>query len=68
MGRLTVVLDDALLEDARVALGTKTKRETLESALIEAIRRARLRTALQHRGSLDLGFTRDDLLHRREQP
>ncbi len=67
MGRLTVRIDDALMEDARAALGTRTKRDTMEAALREVVRRARLRTVLEHRGKVDLGFTRDDLLRRREQ-
>jgi len=66
MVRLSVALDQALLKDAAEALGTRTKRETIESALQEAVRRARLRKALEHRGTLDLGFTREDVLQSRD--
>ncbi len=66
MGRLTAMLDDVLIEEARKVLATRTKRETIEAALREVIRRARVRKALEHRGRMDFGFAREDLLHRRE--
>lgn len=67
MGRMTATLDDRLIEEARKALATRTKRETIEAALRDVVRRARARKALEHKGRIDLGFPREDLLDRREQ-
>jgi Arc/MetJ family transcription regulator len=67
MGRLTTTLDDKLLEEARRAMSTRTKRETIELALREAVRRAKIREALKHKGKLQLGFLREDLLRRRDR-
>ncbi len=67
MGRLTATLDDQLLEEALRAMSTRTKRETIEAALREVVRRARARKALEHKGSLQLGFSREDLLRRRDK-
>ena len=67
MGRLTVTLDDQLLDEARGAMSTRTKRETIEVALREVVRRAKTRRALEHKGRLRLGFSREDLLRRRDK-
>ncbi|MBI4859501.1 MAG: type II toxin-antitoxin system VapB family antitoxin [Candidatus Riflebacteria bacterium] len=68
MIRLTVTLDEGELDEARKALGTRTKRETIAKALREVTRLARLRCLLEHRGRVDLGFTTQDLIRRREEP
>jgi Arc/MetJ family transcription regulator len=67
MGRLTATLDDQLLAEAQLAMATRTKRETIEAALREVVRRARARKALGHKGKLQLGFSREDLLLRRDK-
>jgi Arc/MetJ family transcription regulator len=68
MSRMTVMLDDAMLEDARAVLGTKTKRETIVLALTETIRRKRMEQAVSRRGRIGLGLTQEDLRRLREQP
>jgi Arc/MetJ family transcription regulator len=68
MSRMTVMLDDAMLEDARAVLGTKTKRETIVVALTETIRRKRLEQAVSRRGRIGLDLTQEDLCRLREQP
>ena len=67
MGRITLAVDDALVEQAKVVLGTHTKRATIDAALREVVRRARLRKIEEHCGAVDLGFSRDEVLERREQ-
>ena len=67
MGRMSVAIDAELLDDARKVLGTRTKRETIVVALREAARRGRLGRMLAHRGKVELGLTREDVLARREQ-
>jgi Arc/MetJ family transcription regulator len=58
---MTVTIDDALLEEAKTALGAKTRAEAIRSALAQAVRRRRLATALEHRGQLDLRGDRREL-------
>lgn len=67
MQRLSVAIDDGLLAQAKRALGTRTKRETIEVALREATRRAAIQRALELRGQVDIDETLEDLLARREQ-
>jgi Arc/MetJ family transcription regulator len=45
--RTNIVIDDALMEEAMAALGLTTKRETVETALREVIRRHRLGRAIE---------------------
>jgi Arc/MetJ family transcription regulator len=67
MSRLTATLDDELLKQAQSVLATRTKRETIETALREVVRQEKIRKALKHKGQFDLGFSREDLLRRRSQ-
>lgn len=66
MVRITVTLDDALMEEARQALGTETTSETICRALEEAVRRHRLNRVLDHAGKIDLDIDRDRLERLRE--
>jgi metal-responsive CopG/Arc/MetJ family transcriptional regulator len=54
MGRMSVTIDDQLLEEAKEALGAETRAEAIRVALAEAVRRRRLARALEHRGQFDL--------------
>jgi Arc/MetJ family transcription regulator len=67
MGRFTTTLDDKLLDEAKRVMATRTKWETIEAALREVIRRNKLRKALENKGRLPLGFSRKDVLTRREK-
>lgn len=67
MGRMTITVDEALVEAARQALGTRSKRETIVRALEEAARRARLERAAGHAGAIDPGFTGEDVLRWRQE-
>lgn len=51
MSRLTVSIDPALLEEARVLAHSKTKREALDQALREFVQRRRLAELADLRGS-----------------
>lgn len=68
MARLTVTIDEGLIEEAKVALGTGTKRDTIVVALREATRRKRLERALSHRGQVDLELTAEMLAALRDAP
>lgn len=67
MGRMTVTVDDALVEQARKLLGVRTKRQAITSALMQVVRQARLAQIAGHCGKVDLGFSRDELLDRRRE-
>ncbi|HEV3077846.1 MAG TPA: type II toxin-antitoxin system VapB family antitoxin [Thermoanaerobaculia bacterium] len=51
---MSVTIDDALLEEAKEALGARTRAEAIRAALAEVVRRRRLAHALQQRGQFQL--------------
>jgi hypothetical protein len=61
MTRMTVTVEDALVESARFALGARTKAETIRRALEEVVRRQRLAAALTHQGEIDLEIDNEEL-------
>ncbi len=67
MGRLTVEIDDDLLQSTQELLGTKTKRETIIVALEDARRAAARKRLLEHAGQLELGFTLEELFELRRR-
>jgi metal-responsive CopG/Arc/MetJ family transcriptional regulator len=67
VSRMTVTIDDALLEEAKEALGAETRAEAIRSALQEAVRRRRLAQALKQRGQLRLRGDLADLRRLREE-
>ena len=50
--RTNIDIDDVLMAEAMAALGSKTKRETVEKALEDAVRRARQREIIKYRGKI----------------
>jgi Arc/MetJ family transcription regulator len=50
--RTNIVIDDELMDEARRVAGTSTKRETVEVALRELVRRRDRRSTLELRGSV----------------
>ena len=61
MKKTTVLINDDLLMAAAKAIGTRTKRETIEAALLSLVRReakAKLRKDL---GTFDIDLTPEDL-------
>jgi metal-responsive CopG/Arc/MetJ family transcriptional regulator len=64
---MTVTIDDALLEEAKEALGAETRAEAIRTALVEAVRRRRLTQALQQRGQFQLQGDLSDLRRLREE-
>lgn len=65
MSRMSVTLDDELIEEAREILGAKTRSEAIRIALSETVRRRRLAEALAHRGQIALQVDRSELLRLR---
>ena len=67
MSRMSVTIDDALLEEAKEALGAETRADAIRTALEEAVRRRRLARALQQRGRLRLRGNVAELRRLREE-
>ncbi len=67
MSRMTITIDDALLEQAKEALGAKTRAEAIRSALEEAVRRRRVAQALKQRGQFKLRSDLSELRRLREE-
>lgn len=59
--RFTIAIDPNLIEEAKRISGVKTKREAIEVALREMIRRRRLREAVAHAGKVKMAITRKNL-------
>ena len=68
MDRITVTIDQQLIEEARQALCTSTKRETIELVLREAVKASRRAAALSRAGRLDLELDQEGLAELRRQP
>ena len=59
--RMSVTLDEELVERACAVLGVQTKSEAIRLALREVIRRRRLHESLSHQGKIDLDIDRESL-------
>lgn len=65
--RMTVTLDNRLVEEVKNVLGVSTKSEAIRIALHEVLRRRRLESALEHQGKMDLAIDPETLkAHRLE--
>lgn len=67
MSRMTVTVDEGLIEEARNALGAATKSEAIRRALEEVLRRRRLERALENAGRVELDLDADRLRRLREE-
>ena len=67
MVRMTVTVDEKLLKTAKKLSRARTKRETIELALRELIRRYRKQGIAAHSGKIELGLTQEDLRRLREE-
>jgi Arc/MetJ family transcription regulator len=65
--RRTVVIDDALLEEAHRVLGTRGGRDIVETGLKEAIRRYRLEELRRSLRKVDLDLTTEELARLRNE-
>lgn len=67
MSRMTVTVDDGLIEEARNALGAATKSEAIRRALEEVLRRRKLQRALENAGRVELDIDAERLRRLREE-
>lgn len=66
MKRLTLTIDEELINEAQNLLGVSTKRETVQKALMEIIRLKKRKKALDHCGTIELELDQDQLESMRE--
>jgi len=67
MSRMTITIDDALLDRAKEALGARTRAAAIRAALEEAVRRRRLAETLEQLGQLELRGDPAELRRLREE-
>ena len=66
MARTTLVLDEALIQQAMILAGTHTKTETVQLALRELVRARLRRELIEAAGTFELSLTVDELLALRD--
>lgn len=65
--RTTLVLDEQLIEEVKSVAGVRTKREAVETAMREFLRRRKARALLDLEGKVELATTVDDLIAQRRR-
>ena len=66
MSRMTITVDENLVEETRKALKVKTKAEAIRQALEEALRRRKLEQVLAHAGRVEIDLDEKKLRRLRE--
>jgi Arc/MetJ family transcription regulator len=65
--RTTLAIKEKLLEEVKALSGVKTKKEAVEIALEEFIKRRKARRLIELEGKVELSFTLDEFVeHRRK--
>ncbi len=67
MARMMVEIDDKLLEAAKSLSGAKTKKQAIEIALRELVKRLHCREVAAHAGKVKLDLTQEMLRRQREE-
>jgi Arc/MetJ family transcription regulator len=65
--RTTLAIKEELLEEVKALSGVKTKKEAVEKALEEFIRRRKAKKLLDYEGKIELSFTPNELIERRRK-
>jgi Arc/MetJ family transcription regulator len=65
--RTTLSIDEDLLKEAEKLSGAKTKKETVEMALEEFVRRRKSRKLVELEGKIELSYSLSEFLKRREK-
>ncbi len=65
--RTTLAINEDLLEEVKTLSGVRTKREAVERALEEFIRRRKAKRLLDLEGKVELSFTLNELIGRRKR-
>ncbi|MDP2167395.1 MAG: type II toxin-antitoxin system VapB family antitoxin [Thermodesulfovibrionales bacterium] len=64
--RMSVTLDEKLMKEAQVLSGKKIKREVIDEALTEYVRKRRREGAVRHAGKINIDLTLKGLYKLRE--
>ena len=67
MSRMSVTIEEELIEEAQKVLGAESRSEAVRIALKEAVRQHRLAAALAHRGAVDLRISQTELARLRAE-
>lgn len=65
--RTTLAIKEKLLEEVKSLSGAKTKKEAVEKALEDYIKRRRSKKLIDLEGKVDLQFTVEELIKRRRK-
>jgi Arc/MetJ family transcription regulator len=65
--RTTLAINEELLNEVKLLSGAKTKKDAVEKALVDFIRRRKAKELLQLEGKIELSFTPKELLERRRK-
>ena len=65
--RTTLAIREELLDEVKSLSGAKTKKDAVEKALVDFIRRRRAKKLLQLEGKIELSFSSKELLARRRK-
>jgi Arc/MetJ family transcription regulator len=65
--RTTLAIKEKLLEEVKTLSGVKTKREAVEMALEEFVKRRKARRLIELEGKIDLSLTRDEFIEQRRR-
>ena len=65
--RTTLAIKEELLNEVKVLSGAKTKKDAVERALEEFIKRRKAKKLLELEGKIELSFTKEDLIARRRR-
>ena len=65
--RTTLAIKEELLNEVKVLSGAKTKKDAVERALEEFVKRRKARKLLELEGRIELSFTKEDLISRRRK-
>jgi len=67
MGKTTVVIDDALIDEAIRATNLKTKKEVIEKGLKELLRTNKRKLLRQELGTFDIELSLEELKQKRSE-
>jgi Arc/MetJ family transcription regulator len=65
--RTTLAIKEKLLEEVKALSGVRTKKEAVEMALEEFIKRRKARKLIDLEGKIDLSFTLNEFLEQRRK-
>jgi Arc/MetJ family transcription regulator len=65
--RTTLAINEELLNEVKLLSGAKTKKDAVEKALVDFVKRRKAKKLLQLEGKIELSFTPRELLERRRK-